>query len=100
MPRAHCLALERLAMARIVVADLLRRRIVMRGKALQGNRDVAYLPLLWLPVALFMGLVVGLECLVRHGHLGLEQRRCQQYIPYRGLFMVATIGLFDLSVRH
>src|SRR5262245_14620327 len=99
MSRVHLLlALKRLTMARIVVTDLLRRRILMLGKALQRNRDVTYLPLLWLPIALCMGLVVGLEFLIRHGHLGLEQRRCQQHIPYHCLFMVATIGLFDLSV--
>src|SRR5215510_8485415 len=100
MPRAYLLlALERLTMALIVVADLLRRSIILLDKALQRNRDIAYLPLLRLPVALFMGLVVGLEFLVRHGYLGLEQRCRQRRIPYRDLFMIATIGLFDLSVR-
>src|SRR5574341_1031792 len=100
MPHVHLLlALERLTMARIVVADLLRRRLIVRRKALQRNRDRAYLPLLWLPVAFFMSLVVGLEFLVCHGYLGLEQRCRQRRVPYRGLFMIATIGLFDLSVR-
>src|SRR5437773_140234 len=101
MPGAHLLlVLEYLTMARIVVVDLRRRRIGMLGKALQRNRDVAYLPLLWLSVALFMGLVIGLELPVRHGHLGLELRRRQRHIPHRCLFVVAPIGLFDLSVSH
>src|SRR5215471_7599209 len=99
MPRAHLLrVLKRLAVARIIVADLLWGRIIMLRKALQRQRDIAYLPLLWLPVGLFVRLVIGLQFLICHGHLGLELRWGQQHIPHRSPLIVATIGLFDLSV--
>ena len=70
----------------------------MLQKALQRDRHVAYLPLLWLPVAVFTRFVVGLTLLVRDGHLGLEERPYEQHIAYSRLFIIATIGLFDLSV--
>ena len=101
MPHPHLLlALERLQMAGIVGVHLLRCGIIGLRKARQRQRDIPYLPLLWLTIALFMRLVVALQFLVGHLHLCLKLRGSEHHIAHGDLFMVATIRLFDFGVRH